>query len=190
MLEWRWGDTAFRLSILFPAALIVMLSLDNSGITELCLTASLIHELGHGVMMLLCRDRPARVTLDVFGMCIERRPTMRLGYTALCAVSLAGPLANALCAVWMPPQAALVHGVLAVFHLLPIASLDGGEALYALLCRRLAEQRAEQVLHVVSVSVLLPLTAFALWLCVTHGNFTLPVVCLYLILRMFLRQGH
>ncbi len=190
MLEWRWWGVRFRLSLLFPAAVIVMLSLDKSGLTALCLAASLLHELGHFVMMLLCRDHPACVTLDVFGMRVERRPTQRLGYPALCAVSLAGPLINAACTAVLPSEAALVHGVLAVFHLLPVTSLDGGEALYALLCCRLSEERAARILRGSSAVILLPLAALGFWLLFGYRNFTLLFVSLYLILRMFLHEGH
>lgn len=190
MLEWRWLGVRFRLGILFPASVVVMLSLDTSGMTAQCLAASLIHELGHFAMMLLCRDHPACVALDVFGMRVERRPTQRLSYPALCAVSLAGPLTNAVCAAVLPAEAALVHGVLAVFHLLPIMSLDGGEALYVLLCCRLSEERATQVLRIGSAVILLPLTGLSLWLLFGYRNFTLLFVSIYLILRMFLHEGH
>ncbi len=191
MLEWRLYDIRFRLSFLFPATVIVLLSLDPRGTAALCLLASLIHELGHITVMLCLRDRPACVTLGVFGMRMERRSMQRLGYGALCAVSLAGPLANAACALVLSGEAALVHGVMAVTHILPVVSLDGGEALYALLCTRLSEQQADTVLQICSATVLLPLTVLGVCVLFNGGyNFTLLILCFYLILRMFLRRGH
>lgn len=191
MLEWCLYDVRCRLSFLFPATVIVLLWFDPVGTTVLCLLASLIHELGHLTAMLCLRDRPACVTLGVFGMRIERRPTQRLSYGSLCAVSLAGPLANVVCAVVLSGEAATVHTVLAVLHLLPVTSLDGGEALYALLCCRLSEERAERVLLICSVTVIVPLTVAGVYLLFGGGyNYTLLMLAIYLILRMFLRRGH
>lgn len=195
MLEWHWIGITFRLSLWFPASVIVMLSLDHSGLTALCLLASVAHEMGHFLTMLLLRDMPSSITLGFFGMRVERRPMQRLSYPALCAVSLSGPAVNVLCCVllWYTDarDAALIHGVLAAFHLLPVMSLDGGEALYELLCCRLSEERADRVLLVCSAVVLCPLTALGFWLLLSDGhNFTLLVVSGYLILRMFLREGH
>ena len=191
MLEWRVYDIRFRLSFLFLATVIVLLSFDPRGTAALCLLASLIHELGHITAMLCLRDRPACVTLGVFGMRMERRTAQRLSYGALCAVSLAGPLTNAVCAILLSGEAALVHSVMAITHGLPVVSLDGGEALYAILCTRLSEQTADAVLRVCSAVVLLPLTVLGVWIVLNGGyNFTLLILCFYLILRMFLRQGH
>lgn len=195
MLEWRWMDIQFRLSLWFPASVIVMLSLDRSGLTAICLLASIAHEMGHFLAMLVFHDTPSCITLSFFGMRVERRPTQRLSYPALCAVSLCGPVVNVLCCVLLwcsgTRDAALIHGVLAAFHLLPVMSLDGGEALYELLCCRLTEERADRILLICSAITLCPLTALGFWLLFSGGyNFTLLAVSAYLILRMFLREGH
>ncbi len=194
MLEWRMAGITFRLSVWFPASVIVILSLDGSGLTMNCLLASIAHEIGHFLAMLCLRDRPSRITLGIFGMRVERRHDGRLGYPALCAVSLCGPLTNALCALLLwrcAPEVALIHSVLAVFHLLPVVSLDGGEAVYDLLCLRLDEDTADRVIRCCSFVLLCFLTALGGWLLLASGyNFTLLVVCVYLFLRMFLREGH
>ena len=191
MLEGVLCGVRLRLSILFPASVIVMLSLDDSGLTALCLLAALLHEGGHAVAMLLLRDTPSCITLGVFGMRVERRQDSTCSYPTRCIVSLAGPLVNAACAVLLTGDAALVHGVLAAFHLLPITSLDGGEALYAMLCTRMSEARADRVLLVCSTVLLLPLAVLGFSLMLGgNGNFSLLLLSIYLILRMFLREGH
>lgn len=195
MLEWRWRGVDFRLSLLFPATVIVMLSLDDGGFTALCLLAAVIHELGHFFAMVWLDDAPARLTMGVFGIRVERNPGARLSYPELCVVSLAGPLANvvgcAVCWATNAHAAALIHGVLAFFHLLPVTSLDGGEALYSLLCCRYEETRAERILFVCSAVVVFPLAVLGFWMLIASGyNFTLLFLSGYLILRMFLRAGH
>lgn len=191
MLEGVLGGVRLRLSLLFPASVIVILSLDDSGVAALCLLAALIHEGGHVAAMLLLHDTPSCITLGVFGMRVERRPNSVCGYSARCIVSLAGPLANAACAVLLTGEAALVHAVLAVFHILPVISLDGGEALYALLCRYLTEERADRVLLICSSALLFPIAVLGFLLMLGgNGNFSLLLLSIYLILRMFLREGH
>ena len=191
MLEWRLYDIQFRLSFLFPATVIVLLSLDANGTAVMCLLAALIHELGHITMMLCLRDRPQSVTLGAFGMRMERRAMQRLGYGALCAVSLAGPLVNVACALVLTGEAAIVHAVTATIQLLPVVSLDGGEALYSLLCTRLSEARAAKILYICSLTVILPLSVLGVFVFLRNGyNFTLLLLCFYLILRMFLHKGH
>lgn len=194
MLEWRWHGIRFRAGLLFPASVVAMLSLGTEQTTAMCLLASLLHEGGHAVAMLLLRDAPSCITLGAFGMRVERSGNRRLGYPALGLVSLAGPLTNALCAGLLcrcSPEAAAVHAVLAGFHLLPVVTLDGGEALYAALCCFLSEEQADRVLRMVSGAVLLPMTAggVRLLLGATH-NFSLLLIAAYLILQMFLRRGH
>lgn len=191
MLEGVLCGVRLRLSLLFPASVIVMLSLDGSGLAALCLLAALIHEGGHAVAMCLYRDAPSCITLGIFGMRVERRRGSACGYPARCVISLAGPLANAACALLLTGDAALVHGVLAAFHLLPVTSLDGGEALYALLCSWMSEAGADRVLLLCSAALLFPLAVLGFYLLLRgNGNFSLLLLSIYLILRMFLREGH
>ncbi len=194
MLEWRVCGVRCRISVWFPASVILMLTLSPDSLTAACLLASLLHEAGHAAAMVLLRDAPSSVTLGVCGMRVERHMGVRLGYPALCAVSLAGPAVNVVCAAVFlscSRTAALVHAVLALFHLLPVLSLDGGEALYALLCCRVSETRAERVMLCCSIAVLLPLCTLGFWLLLAEGhNFTLLLLCGYVMLRIFLHRGH
>lgn len=193
MLEWRWFGVRLRMGLWFPASIIVMLSLDRSGMTLLCLLASMMHECGHGIAMLCVRDTPRCVAFGAFGMRVERADR-QLSYSSQCVVSLSGPLVNAVCGAWLwvvgAIDAAWVHSVLAVFHVLPVVSLDGGEALYALLCLRFAEEQADRLLRICSIVTVCPLILIGVWLLLSTGyNATLLVVCGYLLLRMFLRTN-
>ncbi len=195
MLEWCLLGVRLRMGVWFPASVVVMLSLDHSGMTLLCLLASTMHECGHLLAMLLLGDLPSCVTFGAFGMRVEHRTDRQLSYRRLCIVSLSGPLVNAVCGAWLwavgAADAAWIHSILAVFHLLPVVSLDGGEALYALLCCHLAEERADRLVRLCSAIAVFPLTALGVWLLLSTGyNATLLVVCGYLLLRMFLRTGH
>jgi stage IV sporulation protein FB len=195
MLEWKWREVTLRLSVLFPISVVVLLSLDASRVTELCLFASLLHELGHAFAMYITHDRPSCITMGFFGVRIERATTKRMSYRSSCLVSLAGPLVNVLFFVLFilleNDTAASVHAVIGGFNLLPIYSLDGGEALSAMLCMYYDEEKSEKIVGWVSLLTLVPLSAFACCLFLNSGyNFSLLAVSVYLILLIFLRYKH
>lgn len=195
MLEHTFYGITFRLSLLFPAAVIVLMLWDNSNFILLCLFASLLHEAGHALAMLIVHDCPRRVTMGIFGIRVERDRACYLSYRAMVAVSLAGPLVNAFCFTlfWHldQPTAAVVHAGLALFNLLPVSTLDGGEALYAMLCLRMTEEEATRAALIVSVAVIFPLAIAGFWLLLSEShNFTLLLMCGYLLLLLFLKERH
>lgn len=195
MLEWKWQGITLQLSLLFPFSIVVLLSLDTSRVTELCLFASLLHEIGHAMAMCLLRDKPSQITMGFFGMRVRREKTHRISYVGSALVSLAGPFMNAVFVVLFSclnnPIAASVHAIIGGFNLLPVYSLDGGEALYALLCLRYEEETADAILKRVSCLVVLPLMIIGCGLFViSRYNFSLLAVSTYLILLIFLRHKH
>ena len=108
-------------------------------------------------------------------------PARRLSYGKELLCTLAGPGINLLLAIvgaWAGLTVwAGLNLVLGCFHLLPAFPLDGGRALYHLLCLVTEETRAARVTRVASgflAAVLLTVGA-ALWVC-TGGNFTLLLV--------------
>ncbi len=195
MLEWKWKDTTFQLSLLFPFSIVVLLSLDSSRVTELCLFASLLHEIGHALAMCMLHDKPSKITMGFFGMRIQREKMQHISYGGSAFVSLSGPFMNVLFVLLFSllhnPVAASVHTVIGGFNLLPVYSLDGGEALYALLCKQYTEEKAATVLKMVSCFVVFPLLilGFYLFMC-SRYNFSLLAVSVYLILLIFLRHKH
>lgn len=195
MLEKTWHGITFRLSLFFPAAVIALMSFDDGNFILLCLLASFLHEAGHALAMLIVRDRPRRVTVGIFGICVERDRGHYLGYRSQALVSLAGPIVNVCCFTlfwWLhQPIAAVIHAGLALFNLLPVSSLDGGEALYALLCVRMCEEKATSISRAVSLAVIFPLAVVGFWLLLseTH-NFSLLVMSGYLLLLLFFKERH
>lgn len=192
MLEWSWYGIQFRISLWFPAAIIVMLTFDKTTLAAQCLLASVLHEGGHFLAMTAVGDRPSRLCFGVFGVRVERH-SGPLSYPKSALVSVAGPLINLLCCGWFwgigNSEAALVHGVLAGFHFLPILSLDGGEAAYALLCLVLKEEIAHRIMLVLSAVILFPLAvAGFLMLWKTGYNFSLLLLAIYLIALLIFKE--
>ena len=195
-LEGQLGAVRWRVSLLFPALVTVLLLLQPDGLALPCVLASLIHEGGHLAAMLLLNCPPESCTVSAFGARIvtdSRRPP---GYRQQIMISLAGPGINFLAAagLWIAAglgavgcsRAAAVHILLGVFNMLPAGALDGGQALRCVLCLRGAPDRADRVLRVLSAAVLLPVAIGSLYLVLSgSGNGTLLIVSIYLTVLVF-----
>lgn len=178
-----------RVSLLFPAFLTALLLRQPEGLAVTCLLASVLHEGGHLLAMLLLGVPPEDCVLGVFGLRMHLGHRMA-GYGRYLGIALAGPLTNGAAALALTalgrPQTAAVHGVLAALNLLPISVLDGGEILRCSLCMAGMERMAEPLLRLTSAAVLVLLCACGMWLwLVEHANPSLPVVCIYLAVMLF-----
>ena len=181
-----------RISLLFPALVTFLLTIQTDGLMAICMLASLIHEIGHIIAMRLTGMRPEECTLGLFGIRIRLRTSMG-GYGKNAIVAAAGPLINGLSAaiLWSmgARQSALVHLLLAVLNLLPVSVLDGGELLKCALGAAGCRHGAEKVLTTVSViTVLLLLIGGAVLCVIDKGNLTLLIVAAYPALLWFFEK--
>ena len=149
-LSLKLRHTEIRISLLFFAVLVVLFTVDQTSIPQWCLVASAMHEAGHFVFLLAYRCQPSLISVGLFGVRVEQKPTSRLSYLQNFWVSLAGPLVNLISFVvlfaatgWS--KAAIVHLVIAVINLLPVESLDGGQALFCLLANRMNSQKPSEL---------------------------------------------
>ena len=103
----------------------------------LILSAAILHELGHFIVLRLCGAPVRGIRLGTLGAVMEADRS-RLSYGTELLALLAGPLTNLLCAaaLTVPARtlpglyaAAGTHLALGAFNLLPIRPLDGGQAL-------------------------------------------------------------
>lgn len=195
MLEARIRGIEFRMSLLFPAILVLLFTVDRSGIVEWCVAASILHEAGHFIAMYALGCRPAQVIVGFFGVCVVQDPTALMSYRHSRTVALAGPAVNlltflvmlALTGLSMP---CLVHLIFGMFNLMPVEPLDGGQALYYTLLGHMEEERAGRILTAVSILTLIPMATAGFYLLIRSGyNFTLIAVSLYLgMLLLFKRR--
>lgn len=141
------------------------------------------------------------VRCGLFGQEILEEKRCRKSYWADMLISLAGPLANGAAFLLLLPVSYGIaspfvvkflsaNGIMAIFHLLPVEPLDGGQALYAGFCRWMPPARAEKICRAVSFLTLLPLgiLGFSVLL-YSRYNFSLLLVSLYLLLLMLLKKG-
>lgn len=189
-----------RISVYFAVIVACILVMDTSGVAVLALLCAAFHEAGHCAALVLFGVPVDEVSFRAFGIDIRLRHNERISYPQEIAVALAGCVANLLlCGLTLPlcaagrfrPQAEvffMMNLLIAAFNALPVAPLDGGRALEALLCRRVSPQAARRTVDAVSVVLAIPLIFLGVMLLVhTGGNFSLLVAALYLVVSIALR---
>lgn len=144
MLKFRLGRVKIGVSIWFVSFFaIIFFVADNSALLY-GLLAMACHELGHLIVMMLCRCPIKRVSLLLGRLVIE--PARRLRGKAEFPVLLGGVAANLLCALLFALDgnmlACAVNLLIAAYNALPAHGLDGGGILQIALCRRMMPSKA------------------------------------------------
>lgn len=121
------------------------------------LTAILIHELTHLIVLWICGGTVASLAITPFGLTVERIGL--LSHRGEILLSLAAPLMNLLiagvyCTLGLSSYAISANLALGGINLLPIYPLDGGKALSATLLLFLAPDTAQRISHAVSMIAL------------------------------------
>lgn len=200
-MKWRLAACTLEATVPFCVLVAFLLFADTSGAAGACLVAALLHECGHLWALRGCGCRALALRLTAFGAEIQHPGA--LSYTGELWANAAGPLANlSLCALslaglalwpwaaWLRLFAAANLG-LALFNLLPVEALDGGQCLLALLSRWLPRERALFWVRLCSLLALLPLaTAGFLLLLRSRWNFTLLAAALGLLLVLLCKPAH
>ena len=166
---------------MFLLLLALLLYWDNQNIVWRALLACALHESGHFMAITACRGRVNKLRISAVGAEMLMDPAHGLSYGKELLCTLAGPGMNLLLAAGgaqagMPVWAGL-NLVLGCFHLLPVFPMDGGRALYLLLCLAAEEEQAARWTKTIScvLASLLLAGGAALWVH-TGGNFTLLLV--------------
>ena len=155
---------------------------DGSGIVSAAIPAILLHELGHFLMLCLCRKRITRIRVNVTGVELNYAGSLGGAQALLCAA--AGPavgLLYGMAAIRTRSAFLRMSGsvslALSAFNLLPVLPLDGGRIVSAAFGPKLAAI----VSRCFSVMLLL-LGAAAAWYC---RAFSLMLMGVWLILQNF-----
>ncbi len=183
-------------SFFFVAMAAVLLLEDQSGMAEIAFLAAALHESGHLCVMRLFGVEPSQIRFTPFGIDIVKSRCIDRSYQRDVLISLAGPGANVAVALifsaWLPvfQRFVLANFVLALFNLLPIEPLDGGQALYSLLCIKFSADRSAKTVSIVSFIVLTPLAIIGfLALFRSPWNYSLLLVCGYLMALLLFKNG-
>ena len=138
------------------------------------LLACTVHELGHLLAIRLLGGQVEELRLTGLGGVMIPQGTF--GYGAECLVALAGPAASLVLALLAAPFCQTLAGVslvLGLFNLLPLAPLDGGRVLGAVVSRLAGPDAGEKVGRWITRGAALALTGLGLWVVFRGGSFTL-----------------
>lgn len=165
---------------------------DRNGDAVQSICAAVFHECAHLLVLLCLRDVPQKLRFGVCGIRLERAKTVRLSYGQELLIAAAGPAANLLLAAVLLPLCRsaprLRHGVrvnlmLAFLNLLPIRPLDGGEMLFALLCRSRLPAQADRLCKKIAACTGIPSAAIGIWCFFTgRQNYSLLLWASYVLL--------
>ena len=126
------------------------------------LTAALLHELFHILFLWICGGSVTSVELGFMGAKIY---TDDLSGLKMSVCALAGPLAGALLAltIRITPRLALCGAIQSIYNLVPLYPFDGGRAVKGIAEQFLSGGTAVKFLRIWENTVLLLLSAFALF---------------------------
>ena len=180
----------------FFALLTLMLLTCDSLLVSMSLIASLLHESGHIIAMILCKDKIQTLKITAAGLRIDKINSMNLSYNQEIFIALSGVGMNfILCAV----SSAIyficgnknvfgflcINLIVAIFNLLPIESLDGAKALYFFLLKKVSDEKACAFIAVLSIITIILMIVFAsVSFYLTKTNFSLLIVIIYLIILL------
>lgn len=191
-----------RISFLFIALISTFVLIESSKMMVYGLSAALIHELGHILVMIFVGSKPSEIAFGVFDVNIKDYDRNKRNYVQDIFILIGGPLAN----LFGVGILYLLHYVignqntvlsisenlfLCVFNLLPIESLDGGQILYIFLSSKFDEHKSVVILKFVSFVILFPLAIIGFYILLkSKNNFSLLLISCYLIAVVLIKKGH
>ncbi|WP_457942241.1 metalloprotease [Caproiciproducens sp. LBM24188] len=195
-MNFRIRGCCISVSYLFLAMAAALLFLDHTGVVAATFCAAALHEGGHFLVMRIFGTGLSQIRVTPFGIDIEKSRCAERTYWHDALISLSGPFANLLTAALFSLfgrsflQFVQVNIALALFNLLPIEPLDGGQALYSLLCIHWISERAAKAVSVISFVVLTPVAVLGfLLLFQSPWDFSILAVSLYLIFLLVFKNG-
>lgn len=199
-MKFQLKGCTFQVSFSFLVVVALFLLLDRTSAAVYGILASVLHELGHVVMMFWKHAAPKTVVFAPFRVDILDHCRQRHSYRTDVAILLAGPCTNfvcfgftQLCYSLLGVDRFLLFGYISllvgVFNILPVGPLDGGQVLFALLAPKLGVKKAGILVQVVSFVVLLPVAFVGFVLLLdSRYNFSLLFLSCYLMLVLLLQK--
>ena len=187
---------SFTLVCLFAISII-------TGIAQeflLCFLAVIIHESGHIILMCKFGYYPKEIKISLFEISILDNCRHKRGNKQNFLIILFGPFANLICFIFFFLLYLLGNSLfivfatanlsVCIFNLLPVMSLDGGQLMYIMLCKRFDDRIAEKIVDITSFIFLFPLIAIGfIILFNSKYNFSLLFVCVYFVFSIVCRNN-
>lgn len=162
-----------------------------------CIISSIMHELGHLIIMRLQNKQIYSIHIGLFNIDIKHTDYFNLNDEIVLLLSGSGMnflislltyLINMNIKSYNLYIFALQNIIIGIFNLLPIANLDGGQIFYMILNKKFSLRTAKIISNVVSLAMLIPIFILSFTILFNSAyNFSLLFVFLYLIIFILFR---
>lgn len=191
-----------HIGFLFAFSVCFVLTTAEDMVVRMAVVFSLLHECGHLLADYLFGCKPRVISLGLFGMTITRAKDLSLSYRQEICSALAGPFVNLVFAalfsilyLWLRTDTVLtaagVNFSIFFFNAMPVFSLDGGKALEAFLRAHLSDPHCQIAIQkAVSLLFIAVCMGYGFYVLLqSRGNFSLLLLCGYLIVMLFWKCG-
>ena len=181
----------------FVALITFIISLNSPSNVLVTVISSLLHEMGHLLIMTSVGNKPQVVRFEITGMNIIRQPDLKISTKNEVLIALGGPFVNFLCfflsviiLCFYENETILTFGcinlILMTFNLLPIKKLDGGMALYYILLQKYDNLTCSKILKITSVFFITLIYIWGIYAFISSKyNISLIIIAIFLTLSMF-----
>lgn len=196
MIEFSFKGVAIRVKFMFLSIITLFLIMDKTGIATFTLLASLIHELGHVIVLILIDHKPKELIFEIVGIKLVQ-PNKTISYIKEILVLLAGPMANIIMFlllnyifsdIYFLNVFSFTHLFIGLFNLLPIGGLDGGKILNLLFKLKFNDIFANIVAKTISIMIIIPVIFISLYLFIFKHNFSLMTTSIYLLFMVIFNK--
>ncbi len=165
--------------------------LSGDGRYPIAVFSTILHEMGHAVVMLFFGDENIEVTVNLFNIVISDSKRGVRAYSQDIAVICAGPAVNFFLFVIFGAldffsgivffrDVSVINGILCVFNLLPVESTDGGQLVSIFLGKFFSQRITQTVITVFTVIIFIPAAILGFCVLLDSGfNYTLLLAAMY-----------
>lgn len=200
-MKFNFFKTEINISFVVIAILSFVILLNFNGNLFWCFIAIVIHETGHLVFMYCFNSPPKAIYIKLFGIrIIDSKRIFQISSHNLLIVFggiIFNFMASAIGYLFFYFTKSDVFLLLcatnfctALFNLLPVISLDGGQALYIILNNFFSEKITNAIINIITIILIFP-TAILGFLVLFYSkyNFSLLLICIYLIVTLVLGKS-
>lgn len=166
-----------------------------------CFLSVLIHEAGHLIPIALFGDFPREIKISLFEITVSDNNRNSRTLFQNIIIIFFGPFANFICFIFgyllylfcndIFLSFSIVNLFLGLFNMLPVLSLDGGQLLYLLFCRKFDGGKAQKTVNILTFIFIFPIAVLGfILLFQTKYNFSLLAVCFYLIMSLVMKRDN
>lgn len=194
------GKLSIKISYPLVTIMTAVIVLDTSMSVLICFITIILHESGHLLALYHYKSFPEKITLTLFDIAIIDKNRYSRNNKQELVIILAGVTVNFISGIifyilFMCFEQNFLYNLffssftLGIFNILPVDTLDGGQALFLLLSQKFSLYKSTVILDIISFIILLPVACLGFMvLFQSKYNFTLLLTALYLIAIILLKQ--